>query len=175
VLASVRSGGPNQPYKPELYLSLTQTSAAGLALVLEPARVGGTLELPRLYALMVGVFATAAVLLAALGVYGVMAYSVAQRRREIGVRLALDATPSGVARMILGDGSRLAAIGLGVGLACALLVGQVIGKLLFGVSPYDAPTFVAVPLVLGAATLVASWLPARRAMRVDPLVAIREE
>jgi len=206
VLGSIRSDGPNQPYKPELYLSLAQTSAAGLALVLEPAhdvaslaaavrqslhdvdplipastldpiqtRVGETLELPRLYASMVGVFAATAVLLATLGVYGVMAYSVAQRQREIGVRLALGAAPSGVARMILGDGSRLAAIGLGVGLICALLVGQAIGKLLFGVSPYDTPTFVAVPLVLGTATLVASWLPARRAMRVDPLVAIREE
>jgi ABC-type antimicrobial peptide transport system permease subunit len=77
--------------------------------------------------------------------------------------------------MILGSGGRLAVIGLVVGLCGALLTGQLIGKLLFGVSPYDAMTFVVVPVILGLATIVAAWLPARRAMRVDPLVAIREE
>ena len=137
--------------------------------------VGDTVALPRLYALLVGLFAATALLLAAVGVYGVMAYSVAQRRREIGVRLALGAAPSRVARMILESSGRLAAIGLIVGLGGALLTGQLIGKLLFGVSPYDAPTFIAVPVILGVATIVAAWLPARRAMRVDPLVAIREE
>ena len=137
--------------------------------------VGDMVALPRLYALLVGLFAATALLLAAVGVYGVMAYSVAQRRREIGVRLALGAAPSHVARMVLGSGGRLAAIGLGVGLGGALLTGQLIGKLLYGVSPYDAATFVIVPVILGLATIVAAWLPARRAMQVDPLVAIREE
>jgi putative ABC transport system permease protein len=144
---------------------------------LEPVEqlVGDTVALPRLYAMLVGMFAATALLLATLGVYGVMAYSVAQRRREIGVRLALGAAPAHVARMVMQNGGRLAAIGVLLGLAGAVLVGRAISKLLFGVTPYDAPTFVLVPLVLGLATVVAAWLPARRAMRVDPLVAIREE
>lgn len=137
--------------------------------------VGSTVALPRLYATLVALFAAAALLLATLGVYGVMAYAVAQRQREIGVRLALGAAPSGIGRMILGQGGRLALIGLGIGLGGALLLGQLMGKLLFGVGRYDAPTFAVVPLVLGVATIVASWIPARRAMRLDPLTAIREE
>ncbi len=137
--------------------------------------VGDTTSLPRLYATLVGLFAAAALLLAALGVYGVMAYAVAQRQREIGVRLALGAEPSGIRRMVLGEGGRLAVIGLVLGLAGAALSGQLIGKLLFGVSAYDAQTFLVVPLVLGAVTVMAAWIPARRAMRLDPLVAIREE
>jgi ABC-type antimicrobial peptide transport system permease subunit len=137
--------------------------------------VGETTSLPRLYATLVGLFAAAALLLAALGVYGVMAYAVAQRQREIGVRLALGAEPSGIRRMILGEGGRLALLGVVIGLGAATLTGQLIGRLLFGVSAYDAPTFVAVPLVLGVVTVVAAWIPARRAMRLDPLSAIREE
>jgi putative ABC transport system permease protein len=137
--------------------------------------VGETTALPRLYATLVALFAGAALLLAALGVYGVMAYAVAQRQREIGVRLALGAEPSGIRRMVLGEGGRLALIGLVLGLGAAAATGQLIGKLLFGVSAYDARTFVTVPLVLGAVTVMAAWIPARRAMRLDPLVAIREE
>jgi predicted permease len=137
--------------------------------------VGATVALPRTYATLVGLFAAAALLLAALGVYGVMAHTVTQRQREIGVRLALGAEPAGIRRMVLGEGGRLTLIGLGVGLIGALMVGQALGKLLFGVSRYDAPTFVIVPLVLGVVTVIASWLPARRAMRLDPLTAIREE
>jgi putative ABC transport system permease protein len=144
---------------------------------LEPltARAGSAVALPRLYAMLVGLFAGAALLLAALGVYGVMAYAVTQRQREIGVRLALGAEPSRIRRMVLGEGGRLALVGLGVGLAGALFAGQLLGKLLFGVSPYDAATLISVPVVLGAVTVIASWLPARRAMRLDPVRAIREE
>ena len=137
--------------------------------------VGETTALPRLYATLVGLFAGAALLLAALGVYGVMAYAVAQRQREIGVRLALGAEPSGIRRMVLGEGGRLALVGLVLGLAAAAITGQLIGKLLFGVSAHDAQTFIIVPLVLGAVTIMAAWIPARRAMHLDPLVAIREE
>lgn len=138
-------------------------------------QVGSALSLPRLYALLIGIFAAAALLLAVLGVYGVMAYAVAQRQREIGVRLALGAAPTGIRRLILGQAGRLALLGTGIGLLSALGVGKVIGSLLFGVSPVDTVTFVAVPLLLGGMAILASWLPARRAMRVDPLVAIREE
>jgi putative ABC transport system permease protein len=144
---------------------------------LEPlaTRAGSAVALPRLYAMLVGLFAGAALLLAALGVYGVMAYAVTQRQREIGVRLALGAEPSGIRRMVLGEGGRLALVGLGLGFGGALLAGQLLGKLLFGVSPYDAPTLIVVPVVLGSVTVMASWLPARRAMRLDPVRAIREE
>jgi len=137
--------------------------------------VGDALSLPRLYALLIGIFASAALLLAVLGVYGVMAYAVAQRQREIGVRLALGAAPSAIRRLVLGQGARLALIGTGTGLLAAAGTGRLLGTLLFEVSAFDLPTFVAVPLVLGAMALLACWLPARRAMRVNPLVAIREE
>ena len=104
-----------------------------------------------------------------------MAYVVTQRQREIGVRLALGAAPSGIRRMVLGQSGRLALLGLGVGIGGALLTGQLLSKLLFGVSRFDAPTLISVPLVLGGVTLLASWMPARRAMQLDPLSAIREE
>src|SRR6185503_2345816 len=102
--------------------------------------VGDTVALPKLYATLVGLFAAAALLLAALGVYGVMAYSVTQRQREIGVRLALGAAPTGIQRMVLGEGGVLAVIGLAIGLVGALLIGQLMTKRLLCVSPYSAPT-----------------------------------
>jgi ABC-type antimicrobial peptide transport system permease subunit len=108
-------------------------------------------------------------------VYGVMAYGVAQRQREIGVRLALGAEPAGIRRMVLGQSGRLAALGLVIGTASTLLLGQLLRKLLFGITSFDLPTLASVPIVLGIVTLVASWIPARRAMRLDPLSAIREE
>ena len=147
------------------------------AATLEPieSQVGEAVALPRLYATLVGLFATAALLLAAIGVYGVMAYTVAQRRREIGVRLALGADPSGIRRLVLGRGARLAVVGLAIGLAAAVGLGRVIRSLLFGVTPFDAATLVAVPLVLGGMALIASWIPARRAMRLDPVRAMRED
>ena len=138
-------------------------------------RIGSSVALPRLYATLVGIFAAASLFLAALGVYGVMAYSVTQRQREIGVRLALGAAPSGIQRMIFLQGGRLAAIGLLVGLTLSILLGQFLSKLLFGVTPFDVPTLVMVPTVLGVATVLASWLPARRAMRLDPVAVIRQD
>src|SRR5688572_14394277 len=137
--------------------------------------VGDAVALPRLYAMLVGLFASAALLLAAVGVYGVMAYTVAQRKREIGVRLALGADPAGIRRLVLGRGARLALAGVGVGLVAAVALGRVIESLLFGVTPFDAATLVLVPLVLGTMALVASWVPARRAMRLDPVRTLREE
>jgi putative ABC transport system permease protein len=139
------------------------------------ALVGETVALPRLYATLVTIFAAAALFLAALGVYGTMAYSVTQRQREIGVRLALGAAPADVGRLILSNGGWLALAGLVIGLAASMLSGQVMAKLLFGVGRYDPQTFLTVPIVLGVITLLACWLPARRAMRLDPLEAIREE
>lgn len=131
--------------------------------------------LPRTYAGFVLAFAAVALLLAAIGVYGVMAFSVTQRHREIGVRLALGAAPAAVRRMFLVEGARLAGWGalIGAGAAAALATG--IRSLLFGVGPLDPVTFLAVPLLLGVVTLVAAWIPAARATRIDPLGAIRAE
>jgi putative ABC transport system permease protein len=136
---------------------------------------GTSVALPRLYALLVGVFAAAALALAVLGVYGVMAYVVAQRQREIGVRLALGAEPGRIQRLILGEGIRLAAMGVGFGIAGSALLGRALSKLLFQVGTLDAATYAVVASVLAAMSLLACWLPARRARAVDPLVAMREE
>jgi ABC-type antimicrobial peptide transport system permease subunit len=89
--------------------------------------------------------------------------------------MALGAEPGRIQRMILGQGGKFAAIGLGVGVAMSMALGQLLSKLLFGVTPFDVPTLLAVPAVLGAATLAASWLPARRAMRLDPVAVIRQD
>jgi putative ABC transport system permease protein len=136
---------------------------------------GSSVQLPKLYALLVGVFAAAALALAVLGVYGVMAYVVAQRQREIGVRLALGAAPGAIQRLILGEGARLAATGVGLGVIGAALMGRALSKLLFQVGTLDAMTYAGVAGLLAAMSLLACWLPARRARAVDPLVAMREE
>jgi putative ABC transport system permease protein len=206
VVASGRHDGPNQPYKPEIFVPLAQRPARGVSIVIEPARdiasgartcaqsesevdplipvstlapietsIGSAVALPRLFATLVGNFATAALLLSALGVYGVMAYAVSQRQREIGVRMALGAEPGSIRRMILGQGGKFAVLGLSVGVAMSMMLGQLLSKLLFGVTPFDVPTLLAVPAVLGVATLAASWLPARRAMRLDPVAVIRQD
>jgi predicted permease len=206
VVASARHDGPNQPYKPEIFVPIAQRATRGVAVVVEPSRdlpaasrafaqtlhgvdalipvsamtpisesLGTSVALPRLYAILVAVFAAAALLLAALGVYGVMAYAVTQRQREIGVRIALGAEPRGIQRMILGQGGKLAAGGLVIGVILSMMLGQLLSKLLFGVTPFDVPTLVTVPAVLGVVTMVASWLPARRAMRLDPVAVIRQD
>ncbi|MFL5579607.1 MAG: ABC transporter permease [Gemmatimonadaceae bacterium] len=122
-----------------------------------------------------GVFAAVALLLAAVGVYGVMAYGVLQRRHEIGVRMALGARGPDVLRLVLGQGMRLAALGLAIGLPVALLVGRAMKLVLYEVAPADPVTFVGTPLILAAVGVLATWLPARRATRVDPIQALRYE
>ena len=129
----------------------------------------------RLYAALMGAFATIALVIAAVGIYGVMAYSVAQRTREIGIRMALGAPEATVLRMVLGQGLMLTTIGVGFGLAGAYALTRLMANLLFGVSASDPPTFLGVVLVLAGTALVACWLPARRAARVDPIQALRME
>ena len=120
-------------------------------------------------------FGVLAILLSAVGLYSVMAYVVSQRTREVGIRMALGANRVHVLKMITRQGMQLAAVGVGIGLLLALALAQVLSSLLIGVSGYDLPTFIVVPVLLVAVALLACYLPARRATKVDPLVALRYE
>jgi ABC-type antimicrobial peptide transport system permease subunit len=124
---------------------------------------------------MLGIAASVALLLGVVGIYGVIAYIAAQRTREIGVRMALGAQASDVRRLFLGHGLKLVAAGLALGVAAALTLSRLMASLLFGVGPTDPVTYAAVSLLLGTVALVATWLPARRAARVDPVVALRTD
>ena len=129
----------------------------------------------RLQGQVLGIFAALALVLAVVGIYGVISYTVAQRTRELGVRVALGAQRIHVLGLVLGHGARLAAMGIAVGLVGAFALKGTLASLLYGVKSTDVISFVGVPLVLGAVTLLATYLPARRAMKVDPLVAIRAD
>jgi predicted permease len=137
--------------------------------------VSRALGQPRFYVLLLSVFASLALVLAVVGIYGVIAYTVQQRTREIGIRIALGASRERVVSMVVRRGLILAAVGVALGTAGAWAMARVLQSLLFGVSARDPMTFAAVAALLGAVALLASWLPARRAARVDPLVAMRAE
>ena len=137
--------------------------------------VSRSLGQPKFYLLLLTVFAGLAVVLAAVGIYGVMAYTVQQRTREIGIRIALGASADRVVGMVVQRGLTLAMVGVALGTAGAYAVTRVLRSLLFGVNERDPLTFVAVAVVLAAVAVLASWVPARRAARVDPLAAMRAE
>jgi putative ABC transport system permease protein len=125
--------------------------------------------------LLLSTFALVALFLAAVGLYGVVAYGVSQRTQEIGVRMAIGAQQTDVLRMILGGGMKLSMIGLAIGLAAALMLAQLVTKMLFGVEPFDPASYAATAAVLLAVSLLACYVPARRATEVDPIVAMRQE
>jgi predicted permease len=138
-------------------------------------KISGTLEESHFDTFLLAVFAAIALLLASVGIYGVLSYVVAQHTRQIGIRMALGATPAQVMRDVLGYGLRLTSVGLALGLAGAVAGTRVLSTLLYGVRPLDPLTFVAAPSLLAAVAVAACYIPARRATKVDPMVALRYE
>jgi putative ABC transport system permease protein len=134
-----------------------------------------SLGLRRVSSILLGAFSALALLLAGLGIYGVTAFSVAQRTHEIGVRMALGAQPDSVLKMVMGSGMKIVLAGMAIGLAGAFALARVVASLLYGVKPTDVVTFIFTSLLLAFIALVACYVPARRAMRIDPLAAIRYE
>jgi putative ABC transport system permease protein len=205
VVGTVRHARLDAETRKSVYLSQLQVPVPGLSLVVQaknPLNLVGALRgqiremdpnLPvsdlmmmaevvsqsvwqnRLYAILFGVFAGIAMLLAAVGIYGVMSYSVTQRTQEIGIRMALGAQVKDVLQLVVKGGLTLSLIGVGIGMAGALVLTRLMRTLLFGVTPTDAATFVGVSLMLLFVALLACYIPARRATKVDPLVALRYE
>jgi predicted permease len=137
------------------------------------AIVGGNVARPRLLATLLLLFGVMGLTLGALGIYGVLAYAVSQRRQEIGVRVALGASPRSVLQLIIAQGMTLAGAGVLAGVAGALVLTRVMAAVLYDVRTSDPATFATVVVVLLGAALLASWLPARRALRIDPVQALR--
>ena len=173
----VRSPRPAEALKPEVENAIHNVDKdVILASEMTLADViGGSVAQPRFRTALLAIFAAIALVLAMVGTYGVMAYSVAQRTREIGVRIALGAQPGAVLAMILRQAATLGAAGIAAGLAGALVASRILASLLFATSATDALTFAVVTALLIGTTLLACWIPARRAMRVDPMTALRYE
>ncbi len=138
-------------------------------------RVAASMETQRFAVVLLGTFGTLALILAAIGLYGVLAFTVSQRTREIGIHLALGAQRLDVLAMVIRQGMLLVLIGAGLGVVGAYALTRLIQSLLFGVTATDPLTFVLVPLALGVVGFIACYIPARRATKVDPLVALRYE
>jgi predicted permease len=151
---------------PEIMIFQAKTMRRHLAVMLLGRELG---------AMVVGGFALLALLLASIGLYGVVSYAVSRRAREVGIRLSLGADNASVVRMLTGSGMKLVAVGAAVGLLLSAAAAQLLSRLLYGVPPLDVATFVAVPVVLGVVAFVASWVPARRVTRIDPVGALRAE
>ena len=172
---AARTAGDPRVLLPELRRAVLEVDPMQPAYGVEPleALVGSTIARDRLAAVLVGSFAVVTLLLALVGILGVLSYHVARRAPEVGVRAALGATSQELVAMMLRSGLRLTALGLMLGVLAALGVTRLLDSLLFEVSPLDPATFVAVVVLSGAAALLACWVPARRAARVDPVVALR--
>jgi putative ABC transport system permease protein len=151
---------------PDMFIFMSRTMARHIEIMSLPIKLG---------AMALAGFAALALVMASIGLYGTVSYSVAQRTREVGIRLSLGADRRAVIRLLLWGGVRLTLIGGAIGLALALALAQLLQGLLFGVRALDPVTFLTVPLVLLGVALLAAWVPARRAGRVDPSSALRAE
>jgi putative ABC transport system permease protein len=164
VLASVRSEvsklDPNMP------IGTAMTLGEKMSVPLLPTRVAAS---------VLGSFGLLALGLAAIGIYGVISYSVSKRRREVGIRMALGAQKADVLKVIVGEGMTLVVIGVAIGFAASLALTRLMTSVLFGISATDASTFAVVTLLLTLVALLACYLPARQAIKVDPMVALRYE
>jgi putative ABC transport system permease protein len=138
------------------------------------ARIATATSQSRLIAVLLGLFAAVALSLAVMGIYGVLSFAVAQRTGEIGIRMALGAERRSVLALVLRDGAVLATVGLAIGIVAALALTRVLRTMLFGVTTTDPLTYAAMAGALAVAVLVASWIPARRAAGVDPVIALRK-
>jgi putative ABC transport system permease protein len=134
-----------------------------------------TLAKPRFNALLLSIFAGTALLLTAIGIYGVLAYSVSQRTNEIGIRIALGAAQSNIFRLVVGQAMLLVAFSIAIGLLGAFTATRLLSSLLYGVAAWDPLTFASITTLIAAVAFLACWLPARRASRVDPVIALRGE
>ena len=138
--------------------------------------VARSISQPRFYMTLLAVFAGVALVLAAIGIFGVLSYSVAQRTREIGIRMALGAEQGTVRRLVVRDAMVLALAGVGIGIVCAFFLSRsLVASLLFSTSPQDPVTFIAVAALLTLVAFASSYVPARRATRVDPMIALRAD
>jgi putative ABC transport system permease protein len=137
--------------------------------------VSNSMAQKRFTTLALAIFAGVALLLAAVGIYGVMSYAVAQRTHEIGIRMALGARPRDVLKMVARDGMTITLIGVAIGLAGAFLVTRIMSSLLFDIGAHDPATFAAISAILAGVALAACFVPARRATKVDPMIALRYE
>jgi predicted permease len=140
-----------------------------------PDAVHASMAEPRFHTELLGLFGSIALLLAGIGIFGVMSFSVSRRTQEIGTRMALGATRASIWRLVIGESAKLVSLGLAVGIPAALLLTRYLSTLLFAVHPSDPLTFVVVAILLTLVALAAAYFPARRAMRVDPIVALRCE
>ena len=174
---SVRTAGDPLAVVPFLREIVTEAypGATVVDVMTMDARLAAVFVQPRFYAVLVGGFAALALLLASFGVYGLLSYTVAQRRGEIGIRMALGATRGSIVALVVGQGALLVIGGTAAGMLGAVASSRLIESFLVGIEARDALTFAAAPLVLGGVALVACWLPARRATRVDPMAALRVE
>jgi putative ABC transport system permease protein len=205
VVGDVKHWNLAEPASPQLYRALAQAPATQFSFVLQvsgdaataeratrqallaldrdqPVTIGAmaglvraTMVQPRFRSLLLGTFAVIALLLAVIGIYGVISHGVAQRTREIGVRLALGAQRRDIVRLVLREGMLLTAAGLAAGVVAALAFTRLLRGMLFGVTTHDLGTFVAVSLLLTVTAALANFLPARRASRVDPMVTMQAE
>lgn len=173
----VRTGGDPTLLAQPLRAAVTRVDAAQPIFNIRSMRtiVGARLAGPRLNATLLAIFAGLALLLAAVGVAGVMAFAVARRTSELAVRQALGASPGQAMRVVLSGGVKICVAGIATGIAAALMLGHVLAGLLFGVTPYDVPTLSATAAALFVVAVVACWLPARRATRISPTLALREQ